>query len=123
MRTSSVRSRWRIRGTSCLTGSVTMMRRARCIGVCDMPLFRQAKHCVCRDRVHQVAYLRNPIAHSPQPSLAEGVAGVAAMAEVLKDHGEDAAAAEMEVLLDRVRYASWLGAGVDVLLLSIQVVV
>ena len=73
-----------------------------------------------RDRVHQVAYLRNSIAHSPQPSLAEGVAGVAAMAEVLKDHGEDAAAAEMEVLLDRVRCASWLGAGVDELLLLIE---
>ena len=67
-----------------------------------------------------MAYLRNSIAHSPQPSLAEGVAGVAAMAEVLKDHGEDAAAAEMAVLLDQVRQASWLGAGVDELLLSIK---
>ena len=68
-----------------------------------------------------MAYLRNSIAHSPQPSLAEGVAGVAAMAEVLKDHGEDAAAAEMEMLLDRVRCASWLGAGVDELLLLLSI--
>ena len=64
---------------------------------------------MCRDRVHQVAYLRNSIAHPPKPSLAEAVAGVAAMVEVLKDHGQPIEG--MVRLLDTLREASWLGGG------------
>ena len=66
---------------------------------------------VSRDRVHQVAYLRNSIAHFPKPSLAEGVAGVAAMLDVLNDHERLLGAQRMGVLLRDVREASWLTAG------------
>ena len=64
-----------------------------------------------RDRVHRVAYLRNSLAHSAKPSLAEGVAGVAAMGEVLKDHEQQQVAQQMSTLLDEVREASWLVTG------------
>ena len=59
--------------------------------------------------MHQVAYLRNSIAHPPKPSLAEAVAGVAAMVEVLKDHGQPIQ--DMLRLLDTLREASWRGGG------------
>ena len=59
--------------------------------------------------MHQVAYLRNSIAHSPKPSLAEAVSGVAAMVEVLRDHGQPVQ--DMLALLSAVREASWLGGG------------
>ena len=61
--------------------------------------------------MHQVAYLRNSIAHNPKPSLAEGVAGVAAMLDVLKNHEQEQAAQEMVGLLREVREASWLATG------------
>jgi hypothetical protein len=64
-----------------------------------------------RDRVHQVAYLRNSIAHNPKPSLAEGVASVAAMLDVLKDHEQQQAVEQMIALLREVRAASWLATG------------
>ena len=59
--------------------------------------------------MHQVAYLRNSIAHPPKPSLAEAVAGLAAMVEVLKDHGQPIQ--DMLGLLDTLREASWRGGG------------
>ena len=86
--------------------------------MCDAQCEVQLMVILCRDRVHQVAYLRNSIAHSPKPSLAEGVAGVAAMAEVLKDHGLQQAAQQMSALLDEVQEASWLTAGVFGLILD-----
>ena len=61
--------------------------------------------------MHRVAYLRNSLAHTSKPSLAEGVAGVAAMSEVLKDHGQQQAAQQMLLLLDEIREASWLATG------------
>ena len=46
-----------------------------------------------------------------RPSLAEGVAGAMAMAEVLKDHGQQQAALQMVELMDEIREASWLTTG------------
>ena len=42
--------------------------------------------CDGRDRVHNAAYLRDSLAHSPKPTIAECVAGVAAMREVVRAH-------------------------------------
>ena len=68
--------------------------------------------CVARDRVHQVAYLRNSVAHpKPQPTLAEMVAGTMAILEVLRDHGQLQAVQEIEAMLQELQEASWLQSG------------
>ena len=59
--------------------------------------------------MHQVAYLRNSFAHTPKPTLAEAVAGVMAMLEVMRDHNQPVE--EMLVLLKEVQEASWLATG------------
>ena len=61
-----------------------------------------------RDRVHHVAFLRNSLAHLPQPSLTECVAGAAAMVEVLQAYGLSEAADEICQKVVQVKHASWL---------------
>ena len=58
-----------------------------------------------------MAYLRNSLAYTSKPSLAEDVAGIAAMSEVLRDHGQEQAAQQMLLILGEVREASWQPAG------------
>ena len=65
----------------------------------------------CRDRVHQVSYLRNSLAHSAQPTLAESVAGAMAVMEVLRDHGQHQRAQEVQTILQELQEASWLQPG------------
>ena len=65
-----------------------------------------------RDRVHQVAYLRNSLAHpEPPPTLAEIVAGTMAMLEVLRDHGKLSAVQQIQSRLSALQEASWLQSG------------
>ena len=58
-----------------------------------------------------MSYLRNSLAHSAQPTLAESVAGAMAVMEVLRDHGQHQMAQEVQTILQELQEASWLQSG------------
>ena len=75
------------------------------------------KWSLYRDRVAAIFIMCCSIRHPPGPSLADSVAGVAAMADVLGDHDQQEAAQQMLMLLDEVREASWLATGTATLVI------
>jgi hypothetical protein len=58
---------------------------------------------VYRNRVHHVHLLRNSVAHPPAPTAVECLAGLGAMLEVLKVHGQAAVVTELQPLLDQLQ--------------------
>ena len=61
--------------------------------------------------MHQAAYLRNSLAHSDKPSLAEGVAGVAAMRDVLSVYDDHSTAEQLQAIVVDMQALAWLEQG------------
>jgi tetratricopeptide (TPR) repeat protein len=64
-----------------------------------------------RNCVHQALYLRNAIAHPPAPTAAECLAGLGAVLEVLKVHGQAAVVTQLQPLLGQLRSIATLPPG------------
>ena len=61
--------------------------------------------------MHHVAFLRNSVAHKPQPSLEECIAGVSAMSDVVRAHGDEGTAEKLQQIMHDLKLLTGLEPG------------